>query len=341
MSRTRNEPSDEIRDLIVEAGPPDPIPDDDLAALRDAARGALARRSGAPIFEGRSVSPILEGRTYRRALALAATLALAAVAVWLFTSTGRPASDGAPVATVELVRGDAATLVAGTEIAAGARIDTGSDAPVRVALRMAGGHSVRVDADSALRVVSATRLELERGGLYVDSGPLGASRGLEIGTPLGVVREIGTQYEVRVRGNGDASLRVRVREGQVAVSRDGTSHSASRGEQLTIDDSGTVVRRPTPSTGGAWAWVSDVAPLFDTDGKTLAEYLDWLSRETGLEVEFESPSLELDATQVMVVGSPDGLLTPEQTLDVILPSFGLSYRIQGGRLIVTGPASAS
>ncbi len=325
MNEKHDHERDEIRDLLVEAGPPAELPEADLAEIRKAARRRWAEMSSTPIFEGRS-SRVL--------LAMAASLLVVLTAVWLYRSAGPPAT-ATTVATVELIRADAEAevgLAAGDALASGAELSTaGADgSPVQLALRMASGHSVRLDADSKIRLASAARLELEWGAVYVDSGAEGAAFGLEIGTPLGTtVREIGTQFEVRVNG----TVRVRVREGSVTVSSSGRTFSAAPGEQLLVDARGGVDRSAVAIAGPDWAWVQETAPTLDVEGRTLEAYLRWISRETGWRVRYEGAELEATATEI-VYGSIKGL-TPEESLDAVLPSSGLDYRIENGTLVIT------
>ncbi len=345
MNRTDKPETDEIRDLLVEAGPPQPIPAADLAAIKSAARREFLAQSGSTIFEGQSMTPIVEGQSvtpiiegrfsYRPVLAIAATLILVLTAVWQFRTGGSPIAT-TTVATVELLRGESAAAIGlevGQKISAGEEIDTAAGAPTMVALRMASGHSVRLHANSKLRLDSDGRIQLERGAVYVDSGPNGAPSSLEIGTPHGTVREIGTQYEVRLGDDDDGTMRVRVREGSVSLNRSGEIFAASRGEELTIDKSGGVDR--VAFTGADWSWVIAAAPAFDADGQTLAAYLTWVSRETGLEIVWDDPDLKIDMSTHSAFSTAATMVTPEETLPTILPAFGLDYRIDGNVLRVT------
>lgn len=322
MNEERIPHNDEIRQLLVEAGPPMELPADDLDAIRRAARRE---------WKGQSVTPIFEGRSSRTFLAMAASLVLLLTAVWLYRSDLLPFGS-ATVATVELLRGDAGTdaqFGVGDEVAAGTELTTvgTAESTLRMALRMSSGHSVRLDADSTIHIASATRLELVHGAVYVDSGAQGAAAGLEIVTPMGTVREVGTQYEVRV----NSALRVRVREGSVSLSHSGQTFSASRGEQLTVDRRG-VDRSAVVVTGPDWTWVLDTAPSFDIEGSSLEAYLEWISRETGWQVRYDDASLESKASEI-AYGSIENL-TPEQSLSAVLPSYGLGHRLEDGTLVV-------
>ena len=59
---------------------------------------------------------------------------------------------------------------------------------------------MRLDADTRLGLVSGSVLELHRGAVYVDSGAL--AQRLEIRTPFGIARNVGTRFDVRL-GSGD------------------------------------------------------------------------------------------------------------------------------------------
>ena len=97
---------------------------------------------------------------------------------------------------------------------------------------------------------------LEEGAVYIDSG--GDRGSLEIHTRLGVLRDIGTRFEVRL---GAAALRIRVRDGLVELRHDRDSHQAKRGDELTVDATGKVARRSVPVFGSDWEWAVTVAPL--------------------------------------------------------------------------------
>ncbi len=216
-------------------------------------------------------------------------------------------------------------LQAGDEIHAGTVLETARDS--RAAFRLAGGHELRLDVDTCLRLVSDRVLALERGALYVDSRESPGS--LEIRTPLGTARDIGTRFEVRL---DDASLRVRVRDGRVAVDRDGQIHEAGRGAELTLDSYGALARREIEVYGPEWRWSLEVAPAFDAEGRPISELLDWVTRETGWRLRLD-PAVARGAATVTISGSIKGL-PPDQILNVILPTTGLKHRVEDGELIV-------
>lgn len=310
-----------------------------LAGRREAVPAATtARVRGAVQAEWeRSVRGRRSGRV-GWILAAAATLAVAA---WL-TGQGLewgPWAPLAPAGTIENVAGDvriippgggsARSQGPGLTLMPGTAIETRAEG--RLALRLAGGHSVRLDHGSGLLLRSASSLRLDRGALYVDSGSAGAAEGpIELLTPLGTLRDVGTQFEVRLEGDG---LLLRVREGAVRLERGAIVETTHAGSGLTLDASGTLRRQPVALYGPEWDWMRGIAPPFDLDGRTLAEFLVWVARETGLQVLYVDGSAATAAPGTSLRGSVTGLTT-EEALDAVLPTCGLTHRIEEGTLIV-------
>jgi ferric-dicitrate binding protein FerR (iron transport regulator) len=200
----------------------------------------------------------------------------------------------------------------------------------RAALRLASGHAVRLDVDTRLRFLGESVLALERGALYADSHEALAGASLEIRTPFGVARDIGTRFELRLHL---ASLRVRVRDGLVNVTRRGETHEARTGAELTLHASGRVERGTVPAFGPHWQWSLEIAPAFDIEGRSLREFLQWVSLETGLRLRFRDPAVARGTASVTLSGSVEGL-SPDDALGVVLPTSGLRHSVSGGVLMV-------
>jgi ferric-dicitrate binding protein FerR (iron transport regulator) len=166
---------------------------------------------------------------------------------------------------------------------------------------------------------------------------------ISIHTPAGLVRDIGTQFEVRLTGAG---LRIRVRDGQVRVTdANGVDARAGAGEELFSRPDGSdrsISRRPIAATGSEWAWAERAAPLFSVEGKTLGAFLDWVSREGAWTVTFADRRFSETARATVLHGRPDLLkgLTPAEALDVVLPTCGLRHRIDGHRVVIERETSA-
>jgi len=349
MNENKNEPrqgppmgDEEIGNLIRSADRRPPIPADELANLKQVARSA---------WDELVTTERTRRRRLRVAQSLAASLLLALLGAWWWLA-GRGSIESAEFASVELsmgwieaVRGTGPEAGESFEIGVGDHLSNGLTlttagtehaSPGRVALRMAQGQSVRLDAGTRVRFISSSRVELERGAVYVDSGPsVPDDADLEILTPLGLVREIGTQYEVRLEDDAGA-VSLRVREGNVSVVRDGESHSAGRGEQLTLQRDGSVVRSAVEPDGPEWLWVLATAPSLDIDGRSLGTFLDWVARETGWQVRFADEELEQSARTIRLHGTIDGL-RPDESIGMILQGSGLDYRNEDGVVLVIQP----
>src|SRR5712691_3592529 len=193
---------DPIARLLREAGPRPPVPAESRARIRSAVRVGW-RKS----LEGPRRSAILI------VVEVAAALLIALGAgFWL---RERLRVGGVAIGSVLRAEGrvelsDGRVAGAGSALAAGIGLTTGPDG--RAALRLNGGPSVRLDSATDLRLISACVLDLRHGAVYVDtvsrSSESEAARGsgssdaagvtslIEIRTALGLVRDVGTQFEV-------------------------------------------------------------------------------------------------------------------------------------------------
>ena len=215
-------------------------------------------------------------------------------------------------------------------LAAGDELMTGANG--RVALAFGEGLSVRLDHGSHIELAAEDCIIVRRGAVYVDSGrTAGIGTELELETPAGTVRHLGTQYEVRLFPPG---VVVRVREGRVAVDRpQGATLHAEAGEQLTVSTDGTVERGTVPVYGDAWRWAMEAAPEFEIEGRRLTEFLEWAGRELGRPIVYATPEAELAAAEVVLSGSVTGL-TPEEALAAVLATTRLRRVDRDGALVI-------
>jgi len=218
---------------------------------------------------------------------------------------------------------------AGMRIRAGDRLETIDGS--RAAFELPGGLSVRLDRGTTALLDSASRLILERGAVYIDAGPGSGDAVLKIETSFGSVRHTGTQFEVRV---DESALRVRVREGSVAVEAAGQRWASRAGEGLILARSRPPERHAIAVSGPEWSWVSELAQPFRLEGATAPAFLAWVSREQGWRWEYDNPSLRTRVERIVLHGSIEGL-TPEEALAAVLPTCGLTSRRDGERLIVS------
>jgi ferric-dicitrate binding protein FerR (iron transport regulator) len=179
--------------------------------------------------------------------------------------------------------------------------------------------------------MSSSEIHLEEGSVYIDNPSGAGSRmALAVHTPLGIVREIGTQFEVRLR---ERSLRLRVREGIVALHRADDVESAEVGTEVTIDSNDSLRRETIALHGPEWAWVIEIAPKLDIEGRPLGDFLTWVSRETGRHVRFENEAIRESASNIVLHGTIEGLSLAD-ALDTVLPTCGLTHRVSEEKITV-------
>jgi ferric-dicitrate binding protein FerR (iron transport regulator) len=309
------------------------------------------------------------------ALAVAASTVLVLTGKWMMPAPAASHAANAIVIVAHLARAtglvtiaenrtDAWRLLApGSSVSSGAAIRT--DAQSRAALTLAHGQSLRLDMDTQIVVETESRIRLDRGSVYLDSGvhldsgrpgaaPLATAgeavtasgpdlagaaaragrreiAGVEVVTPFGTLRDVGTQFEASLIGSG---LRVRVREGEVALMHRDVRVAATRGESVSVARDGTVTRGSTPIAGPEWAWTSAAAPTFQLDEAPLVDFLNWVAREEGWDWRFADTAVQQRAAGVVLHGSIDKL-TPAEALDAVLPTCGMGWHLDAGSLMIT------
>jgi len=338
------EDSDQIEQLLRLAGPREAVPSERALRVKAEVRAEWRRQTRA-----RS-----QRITIGWSLGALATAALVLAGVRLVNDGSPPESPRPTVATLEILSGsvrpvppseagvaEPRPLQVGDSLRAGSGVDT--TAGGRAALRLADAVSVRVDTGTRLRLESEATLVLEAGAIYVDSGASRGAGALEVRTRLGVARDIGTRFEVRLNG---AALRVRVRDGLVQLTqnrpstelRAGQSHDAKPGDEVTLDEDGSAVRRSVPVYGADWDWAATLARPFELEGRTLREFLDWISEENGWQLRFADAAVEQKASDAILHGSIQGL-TPDEALAAVLPPSGVEHQLEKGVLLVRLSAS--
>jgi hypothetical protein len=264
----------------------------------------------------------------RRAIAAAAAAAilLATFGVLLLRTGSAPA---AVVASVERVRGDAqvggAALAIGAAVPSAVRIDTHNG---QVALRLADGGSLRLAPQTRVTFAAAGHATLDAGTLYFDSENGAAA--VEVRTPLGVVRDMGTQFVARLAGE---RLDVAVRDGRVAIERGSGGVDVASGERVSVTSGASAPRRErSASFGGEWDWAERLAPPFDIDGRRLIDFLQWVEAQTGRTLAFADPKSERVAHDTVLNGSID--LEPLPMLTAVLALTDLGYTLDGERIVI-------
>lgn len=290
-------------------------------------------------------------RARRRYAVAAAALAAASVAIvaiglgipsrFLGTPTGaeiafRVESLAQPVWTrgATTLGAQPARLHVGDAILSGSELATEEDG--RIAVRSEAGRSFRLDVSTRVRIISPVVVALDRGKIYVDSGlrPDPAGGSLEIHTPFGIVREVGTQFEVHV---SDDAVRIRVREGSVRMDGDRGTYDVDVGAEFRLGDGGVPIWGDVLPYGPEWDWLSRIAPAFDLEGSSARDFLEWISRERGWTLRFADERTRRSAAEIVLRGSIEGL-TLDEALAAVLPTCHMVHRVENGILVIAALA---
>jgi hypothetical protein len=321
----------DVLDDLLRHAKPRPVP----AAEGLAAAKAAVRQEWLDATHRRSV------RRRTLGLALAATVVLAAfVAVSLVQA---PVVPPVHVATIKksfgpvYLLGEQAELSPTGdlhEIVSGQTIVTGSSAGLALAWKSGG--SVRVDQGTRIRFEDAQSVYVEEGRVYFDSRRTlvaGIDGGdvpvFVIRTPHGVLQHLGTQYMAKVE---PATLVVSVREGSVTIDGRFFKQTIEAGQQATVSGPRRPAVLSISRSGSAWEWVSRTTPPADVDGRTLYEFLTWVSREMGLELRFEGQA-EAVAHAAVLRGTVD--TEPADALRLRLATAALAWRIEGESIYIS------
>lgn len=322
---------DALEDLLRHASPrPAPAPETVAAAkeaLRDEWREVAGRRRA-------------RRRVVRYAIAATALVGVFA----MFSVLQTPVVEPVQVATIEksfgsvYLLGEQAELRKTTDLSnvlSGQTIVTGDDAGL--ALAWGNGGSMRIDGNTRIRFSDEGAVFLESGRIYFDSRYSSLIAGIDAGgdsilrirTDLGDVSHMGTQYMTEV---GEDRLVVSVREGEVAVDGKYHNRTISSGQQVTLAGQQQPSIMNVSRAGAMWHWVNQTTPIADVDGKTLHEFLVWVCRDMGLNLQFEGQA-EFVARSAVLKGRIDS--APADALRLRLATADLHSRIDGGTIYIS------
>lgn len=265
-------------------------------------------------------------RRRRGAVLLLAAAAFAVVAFVLVWQSAPPPDSEPPVAAVDRVLGEVLVhhpggtwqpLTPAAGLPPGTTVRTASGGGL--GLLLPGGASLRLAEATQASLVAADIVRLARGAAYVDAAT-GAEE-LEIHTATGVVRDLGTQFELLY---DEGRLRLSVRQGAVVLQEGDRQIRAEAGARLTLDASGRLLRETIPAYDSDWAWVQELAPSPDLENLPLTQLLAWVERETGREVHFAQPEAEARARGTYLHGSPKRF-APMEALAVMLATTDFRY----------------
>jgi FecR protein len=258
-------------------------------------------------------------------------LAIAASVVLLMTAGIVQLQSGAPtqiavvdgsVNNVEVYAGGSWQPLKGNSVDESSRIRTGIDS--YLSLTLINGMNVRLDEATEVFLDKPESLNLDKGRVYVDSYDYHAAGNRTTGnflvnTSFGSASDIGTQFVVAAHQDG---WRVQVREGAVLVRDDDIRTTVNIGSRVSISANDELTTSRVAPHDRSWQWAENVTPEFVLEGRSAAEYLQWVARETGRKVSFRSELARSEAESTILGGSTEGL-QPGESLGVVLSSTDL------------------
>lgn len=216
-----------------------------------------------------------------------------------------------------------------TAVMAGQTIIT--DEASGIGFAWAEGGSLRIDENTRVEFLSRDSIYLRSGRVYFDSRPEmlaalgGTTARLTIVTDHGEVMHVGTQYMTQADVN---SLTISVREGQIRVESQTTVETALAGQQLQLRGGAKANVVNIKPYGENWRWAEQMSPVAVLDGRSLHDFLGWVSHETGMALEFANDDIEASARNDLLKGIVD--TDPTSALRIWMLGNDLQWRIVDG-----------
>jgi len=313
--------TDPLETLIRRAGRRDTVPSQARARVRAAVHHEWKRS--------------LRLSWWRRSAAWSAVAAAVLVCTLMAHRWMAPVANPV-IATVTFTRGSGVTLhephhttkttaTTTSSVVATSIIET--DAESRLGLQLSDGRQIRLDHATKITISSNALVSLDYGSVFIDSGP--ATGPFAVVTKRGTVTDIGTQFEV---ASATASLRVRVRTGRISLDHQGTINEADAGVELSLTADGDITRRDLAIDDPVWNWAMTSPTPYVLTGMTLRAFLDRICDESDFELHLPA-ELMTAATTIHLHGTlPEA--TPNQALEIVLPTCGLRSTISGKRLTI-------
>lgn len=333
MSERRQQPQrDDLIEAVLREAPPRPAPSRQETGIVRAAVHS----------EWQAVTHGLRNRRRLVVFATAATILL--VAAFSINLMRVPSALPVRVATIDKTAGSVYLLGEQSQLRAspdlselilGQTIVTGHDSGIAVS--WLGGGSLRIGEDTRIEFLSPDEVHLYSGTVYFDSrqppaGHKTASRvtgDFSIRTDRATVSHLGTQYMTGVYGD---RLTVSVREGEVRLRNDHGETTAKAGYQVSLEGTGRPSYANISPFGELWHWAERIAPAVELDGRSAHQFISWVGRETGLEIQFASDALEQAAHETTMTGTVDR--EPRVALRVLLQTTGFESHIENGRILI-------
>ena len=325
----RNDNDDQVADLLKHAARRSPAP----AATRERAYANLHQHWSKRHQQKRTRRHVMQW-----AIAASAVLALG-----LLFSQGEFSVSPTAVTVAQLQRTSGngvqvlntdGSLSPGdlTDLSVGQTLRT--DSSSRAALAWGKGGSLRINADSEIELLAANRIRLQAGSVYFDSEsaltPATSDDAFSVDTAYGLVTHVGTQFQTRLH---NSVLTLSVREGEVSLVARQQHLLLPAGDEVDLDVDGVTAERKIRAHDDLWQWAQNIAPAFDSEGRSVQALLDWIARETGYRVHYSDAATAEFVSRISVHGMDR--LGPMQALHSIPFIADLKYELIDGVIEVS------
>lgn len=188
-----------------------------------------------------------------------------------------------------------------------------------VSMTLSNNMNTRLASGTVISLGDTDNISLMTGSIYADSYHQVKDSQFAIATEYGTARDIGTQFMVTAREDGWS---VQVREGEVEIFDDGFADRLQPGERIVIAENNLVSEENVTIHDPSWHWTESARPAFNIDGRPVDEYLQWVARETGKELQYASTPARTSAEKSRLSGSISNLGATE-SLSHVLPATDL------------------
>ena len=314
----------EIARLLRAAGPREELPE-------------YLQKSWARRFRN-EIAPIINRRKRRVRVArwASASVAILVLTVLLFPTRTPPVPVSIQVVSVNgdssLYTGEVGfePLSPGRRLSPGSRITTGEDAYTAINF---GGHDLRLNTGTTIQILE-DGLRLTAGEVYVSSELATSGRTFTVRTALGDISDIGTQFTVSVNESGLSSS---VRRGIILLTTptgeyraEATAQGSSR---ISLDKGAKINVQSTEHSSKEWEWIYYSGPEFKLEGRSVHDFLQWSSRETGLDIQYKTNSAEVYARTTILNGeigklNPRRAIQPVLTTTYLIPEYTSKNNVQ-------------
>ena len=202
-----------------------------------------------------------------------------------------------------------------------------------VSLQWNDGSEIRLAANTEV-LLQHELINLHHGSIYHDTDKTNVADPLVIVTQYGQAEHIGTRYLVSETAQ---NMTVAVRSGQVRIApKTGPTiqqNSVLKPNQMVlITSAGPSAITDIKPHAGIWEWTFQAQADFDLNNKSLFQFVQWFTYQTGLKVDWQD--VENASKRVRLQGSIKHM-SSQQALDTVFYSTQYTYQINNGVLQIS------